>query len=355
MRREDVDAGVGEGRVPAYDAGCGGGWVECGPCHKQRFLRYAPPEALVPKGSAGCLLHAACNDLLASEAFGKWLLGVTELAPRGMRAEVRRFRPGLDYTVATGGGLGAAAQLEATLCFVDAGSEDKAAAWGSDEVGGFQCYILADDEAMAAAETYRYSSLFVCARACLLHWVGAPSVSSFRFPGCRQRFADVGGDRGCVSAHLSCDLCGTDMVGIALRLRADRAFCVWLRGDSAWWAAAPAPDAENGCCCCGSVMPRGQNARYMVWPVPLHVWPLLPCTPAGASPQAQIPSQQSHAVVMQGERGRRRLHHFVLGRIQHTQPDPAGHVPDAVCEVRQLWRSWQQVGRRSGVHHGPGR
>lgn len=168
MRREDAEAGVGEGRVPAYDAGCSGGWGECGPCHKQRFLRYAPPEAPAPEASAGHLLDSACNDLLASEAFGKWLLGVTELAPRGMRAEVRRFRPGLDYTVATGGGLGAAAQLEATLCFVDAGSEDKAAAWGSDEVGGFQCYILADDDAMAAAETYRYPHVTpCCVRVCV--------------------------------------------------------------------------------------------------------------------------------------------------------------------------------------------
>eukprot|EP00892_Ulva_mutabilis_P005320 jgi/Ulvmu1/315/UM001_0319.1 len=156
MRQEDEQAHLGAGSVPAYSAGCGGGWAECGPCHKQRFLRYTPPADVASAApTAGRLLHAACCDLFASEAFAKWLLGVTELAPRGMRSDVRRFRPGLDYTVATAGGTGAAVQLEATLCFVSASREDEAAAWGSDEVGGFQCYILADDEAAAAAETYR--------------------------------------------------------------------------------------------------------------------------------------------------------------------------------------------------------
>lgn len=75
--------------------------------------------------------------------------------------QVRRFRPGLDYTVATAGGMGEAVQLEATLCFVDSEGEASEGAWGSDDVGGFQCYIAADEEATAAAETYR------CLPACL--------------------------------------------------------------------------------------------------------------------------------------------------------------------------------------------
>ena len=46
-------------------------------------------------------------------------------------------------------------QLDATLCFVDESDEDARLAWASDELGAFQCYILADEEANAAAETYR--------------------------------------------------------------------------------------------------------------------------------------------------------------------------------------------------------
>lgn len=74
--------------------------------------------------------------------------------------QVRRFRPGLDYTVATAGDMGESVQLEATLCFVGSEGEAAEGAWGSDEVGGFQCYIAADEEATAAAETYRYD--FFC-------------------------------------------------------------------------------------------------------------------------------------------------------------------------------------------------
>jgi len=69
--------------------------------------------------------------------------------------QVRRFRPGLDYTIAHFGVLSDRPQLDATLCFVDDGGEESRAAWASDDLGGFQCYILADEEANAAAETYR--------------------------------------------------------------------------------------------------------------------------------------------------------------------------------------------------------
>jgi hypothetical protein len=43
-----------------------------------------------------------------------------------------------------------------TLCFVD-NSEVGAAVWESEEVGGFECYITADDEENEAAEVRLYS------------------------------------------------------------------------------------------------------------------------------------------------------------------------------------------------------
>lgn len=104
-------------------------------------------------------LQQCANELFASRAFGKWLQRVTDLVVTAMRGELRRFRPGLDYTVATGilssEGAEAISRLDATLCFVDDEGESDALAWHSDEVGGFQCYIVSDEEANAAAETYR--------------------------------------------------------------------------------------------------------------------------------------------------------------------------------------------------------
>lgn len=45
---------------------------------------------------------------------------------------MRRFRPGLDYTVAHHGGMTAIPRLDATLCFVD---EDRLVLEGSDGDG----------------------------------------------------------------------------------------------------------------------------------------------------------------------------------------------------------------------------
>jgi prolyl 3-hydroxylase /prolyl 3,4-dihydroxylase len=166
LRREDTRDGLGGGKVPVYSAGVNGQWQPHGPCHKQRYLSHPVPtrSQAVPANSqaqesAGAVLAQVARDLFASKAFAKWLVSVTEVAPGSMHALVRRFRPGLDYTVATAGGMGAKVQLEATLCFVDSDGEAAQGAWGSDEVGGFQCYIAADEEATAAAETYRCGCL----------------------------------------------------------------------------------------------------------------------------------------------------------------------------------------------------
>ena len=79
-----------------------------------------------------------------------------------MRAEARRFRPGLDYTLAHVGTLREELTIDLTLCFVpaaadaDATSGDAAAArkkelaagrlWASGDVGGFECYVATDGD-----------------------------------------------------------------------------------------------------------------------------------------------------------------------------------------------------------------
>jgi len=107
--------------------------------------------------------------------------------PLGYKGQVRRFRPGLDYTVAHYGILTQTAVLDATICFVagtggvgapsteEKNTEEKEGSnatakapdsedenkqdhsdedfepdyadvlWQSDDVGGFECYIEADD------------------------------------------------------------------------------------------------------------------------------------------------------------------------------------------------------------------
>ncbi|CAE8601995.1 unnamed protein product, partial [Polarella glacialis] len=183
---EEVDAadgfapGAEEAAVPQYSAGATDGWELLGPPHLRRYLRYSgKAEAELHEASSSSSLHGRlgnglqvlAEDLFASRSFRRWLQACTGLEPRaGPKPEVRRFRPGLDYTVAartleTEKSEVKVAELDATLVFAlgdgtaraggasrsssDAvGDQLRAAAaerWASEEVGGFESYLAADD------------------------------------------------------------------------------------------------------------------------------------------------------------------------------------------------------------------
>ena len=102
--------------------------------------------------------------------------------PQQVRGEVRRFRPGLDYTVAHYGILTSQAMIDASLCvlgdcnaMLTASTSSKVSnidvdyefkygdaneveeIWQSGDVGGFECYIKAEEgnDGVEAAESYR--------------------------------------------------------------------------------------------------------------------------------------------------------------------------------------------------------
>jgi len=169
-----------------YKEGVSAQWELIGPPHMQRYLRYRPDISASTEGSdddglssAGEVLQELRTRLLQSHPFRRFLRAVTSLGePTGYTAEIRRFRPGRDYTVAHYGLLRDTSVLDATLCFVagsgkadatmaeptednDNGAGDKTAAapsdvtvepdeadilWQSGDVGGFECYIAADDD-----------------------------------------------------------------------------------------------------------------------------------------------------------------------------------------------------------------
>ena len=119
---EDSKDGLGAGKVPAYEAGVRDGWEPVGPPHKQRFMRYAGEAAPSPSevgSSCGALLRRVQEELFASGAFMRLLRCFTTLTMVGQRGEVRRFRPGLDYTVAHYGIMTKDPRLDVVLCFVD--------------------------------------------------------------------------------------------------------------------------------------------------------------------------------------------------------------------------------------------
>jgi len=213
------------------------GWKLVGPPHKQRYLRYEDESSqpLIPPintqntekietssandtaEAVGEQLNKILKELFGSAVFAKYLQIITSLEPLGVRGEVRRFRAGLDYTVAHYGILTVVPRLDATLCFVSEDNElqatvlqklsgsnskkkkakpakksskkakkeslkagkknrsgdadeeieegeqdddDLGVLWDSGEVGGFECFIEVDenedgaDNNMEAAEVY---------------------------------------------------------------------------------------------------------------------------------------------------------------------------------------------------------
>jgi hypothetical protein len=109
LRELDARDGLGEGRagrVPLHTSGAGGAWTVRGPPHKWRYCVLAPgapAQAVAPRAAASCdeIVRGLQDELFPSPAFRAWLAIVSRLLPTRHSVEARRFRPGLDYTLAT--------------------------------------------------------------------------------------------------------------------------------------------------------------------------------------------------------------------------------------------------------------
>lgn len=159
---KEADESRGNSQTPFdYKSGISSGWKIVGPAHKQRFLEFTGKEKASTNDSAGSFLLQIRKNVFQSAPFSRFLKQITSLGiPRGHRGRIRRFRPGLDYTVAHYGILTREAVLDATLCFCSGNGEqcrvdeqtgeligsDADAVWASGDCGGFECYIEADDD-----------------------------------------------------------------------------------------------------------------------------------------------------------------------------------------------------------------
>lgn len=141
-----------------YNSGVSDEWKLTGPAHKQRFLEYDAKSVTPDSKSIGSLLHTVKTKLFESPVMARYLKRITSLdQSAGVKyGAIRRFRPGLDYTVAHYGLLVQESVLDATLCFVCDDDEEDRYAWEGGDVGGFECYIEADDETQEneAADEY---------------------------------------------------------------------------------------------------------------------------------------------------------------------------------------------------------
>ncbi|KAF8638615.1 hypothetical protein AX17_002156 [Amanita inopinata Kibby_2008] len=169
LRELDAKDGLGEGRagrVPPHTAGTDGAWIVKGPPHKWRYCTLnqyeigatvAAVSPLAAAASADDILRVLQDELFTSNAFRAWLSFVSRLMPIKYHSEARRFRPGLDYTLATSDDK--EARLDVVLGLTpdardmdleDGGRRHKAQqyqqGWETGEWGGWECYMAPHNE-----------------------------------------------------------------------------------------------------------------------------------------------------------------------------------------------------------------
>ncbi|GLB34100.1 putative oxoglutarate and iron-dependent oxygenase degradation C-term [Lyophyllum shimeji] len=173
LRELDTRDGLGEdraGRIPPHTAGTQRGWSVKGPPHKWRYCVLdphgagAPAEAVTPRAahaSSDAIMRSLQDELFPSAAFRAWLACVSRLLPLSYAVEARRFRPGLDYTLATSEekevrldvvlgltpGVKEQGKGEGSSCgSALASALDDVRGWQAAEWGGWECYMAPHDE-----------------------------------------------------------------------------------------------------------------------------------------------------------------------------------------------------------------
>ncbi|KAJ3812019.1 nuclear protein [Lentinula aff. lateritia] len=182
-RLKDLDAqdGLGpdrNGKVPPHCSGPPSAWTLKGPPHKWRYCTLLPPSPSAPAVSItpisahpnpSEILRKLQDELFPSQAFRAWLAIVSRLLPIRHFVEARRFRPGLDYTLATSEEK--EARLDVVLGLTPEVKDDESdehetylqRGWSAAEWGGWECYMAPhneeDDPAVYRAGTYKKSDV----------------------------------------------------------------------------------------------------------------------------------------------------------------------------------------------------
>ena len=102
----------GKTLVTTHDVGESSEWRLEGPASKHRYLSLSAEKQSSVRTPT---LSTVLNELYPSPAFRAWLSVVSSLVPLAYRAEARRFRKGLDYTLANGEDKEGDSRLDAVL------------------------------------------------------------------------------------------------------------------------------------------------------------------------------------------------------------------------------------------------
>ncbi|PLW12361.1 hypothetical protein PCANC_08331 [Puccinia coronata f. sp. avenae] len=119
-------------------------WELVAPPHKHRYLT---PSKRTEASKSSAKLHLLdLQALFQSNAFVKWLHVITTCIPISHNVTPRRFRPGLDYTLATSN--------EQQLLELHM-SLTPSLGWEDGEVGGWDCYMTSSDEDQSDPAVYK--------------------------------------------------------------------------------------------------------------------------------------------------------------------------------------------------------
>ena len=157
LRDLDTREGLGQNRagtIPLHTTGTSSGWVIKGPPHKWRYCTLKPQEdgvkvAVSPRAhapSADEIMRSLQDELFPSPAFRAWLAIISRLLPLRYAVEARRFRPGLDYTLATSEDKEARLDVVLGLMPPEKGSEKSTDSNGAEsqlaQVGGWDVSFI---------------------------------------------------------------------------------------------------------------------------------------------------------------------------------------------------------------------
>lgn len=145
-RRGQVVANRRVNRIRDHSNGESSGWEVIGPPHIQRFCSLPSPSSSSDPSRLITLLHQI-QHLFTTIAFRSFLAALTSLLPTAHTTQVRRFRPGLDYTLARGEPeSGGDPRLDLGLCLTPVSKEVKdVETWESGEVGGWELWLAGEE------------------------------------------------------------------------------------------------------------------------------------------------------------------------------------------------------------------
>ncbi|KAJ3119272.1 hypothetical protein HK098_005625 [Nowakowskiella sp. JEL0407] len=142
VKIDQMDGYADKSSALVHGVGVSEPWHVTGDPVKNRYLTFDEKidiKADSPQASVARILQDLQKKLFQSTAFQNFLSVVSSMQPTAFRGLSRRFRPGLDYTLATTSNI--VPVLDTTLCF----AVGESGLWQSQDYGGYECYVAADD------------------------------------------------------------------------------------------------------------------------------------------------------------------------------------------------------------------